>query len=301
MKHAPDITRQKSVVVWIALSAIGIIWGSTQVLSKLVVQGGHHPIGIAFLSTALGAVLLAGYLLLTRQKLPFGRSYLIFYLIAGALGTALPNVLGYESMRHLPVGVVSVVLALVPIMTLLLALIMRIERPEPARMAGLGLGAAAVLMLVLPDSSLPQPDQAIWIALPVLTCLCYSLENIYIARWKPQNLQPMQVMCGLFWAALFLLLPAVATTKTWMTLDAFDTAEIALVAMTIAHILAYGGFVWLIGRAGPVFAAQVAYVVTLTGVFLGIAILGEVHSGWVWAALILMLAGLALVQPRHQD
>ena len=301
MKTALDTTRRASLTVWIALLVIGAIWGSTQILSKLVVQGGHHPVGIAFLSTALGAVLLVGYLMLTRQSLPWGRSYLIFYVIAGALGTAIPNVLGYEAMRHLQVGVVSVVLALVPIMTLLMALLMRIERLDPLRLAGLGLGATAVLLLVLPKSSLPSPDQAIWIALPVLTCLSYSLENIYIAKWKPQNLEPMQVMCGLFLAATIMLLPAVALSDTWMAFGKFDTAEIALIAMTVAHILAYGGFVWLIGRAGPVFAAQVAYVVTLTGVFLGIVILDEVHSGWVWLSLVLMLTGLTLVQPRQES
>lgn len=301
MKAGSHIAERSQLVVWIALIVIGFAWGSTQLMSKLVVQGGHHPVGIAFLSTALGAVLTTIYLVLTRQKLPVGRTYVVFYLIAGTLGTAVPNVIGYEAMRHLPVGVVSVVLALVPIMTLLMALVLRIERPEPIRLAGLGLGAVAVMMLVLPDSSLPSPDQAIWIALPVITCLSYSLENIYIARWKPEGLEPMQVMCGFFWAALILLLPVVAIGDTWMTLGAFDLAEIALIAMALAHILAYGGFVWLIGQAGPVFAAQVAYVVTLTGVFLGIIVLGEVHSAWVWLSLILMLAGLALVQPRDRD
>ena len=86
-----------------------------------------------------------------------------------------------------------------------------------------------------------------------------------------------------------------------MGFGSFDVSELALIAMTFAHILAYGGFVWLIGRAGPVFAAQVAYVVTLTGVFLGIVILGEVHSTWVWLSLVLMMAGLALVQPREKN
>ena len=72
----------------------------------------------------------------------------------------------------------------------------------------------------------------------------------------------------------------------------------ALIATTILHIGAYGGFVWLIVRAGPVFAAQVGYIVTLTGVFLGMAVLGENNSSWVWLSLVAMLAGLALVKPR---
>ena len=53
--------------------------------------------------------------------------------------------------------------------------------------------------------------------------------------------------------------------------------------------------------AGAVFASQVSYVVTLAGVFLSALILGEAYSGWVWAALTLMIGGLALVQPRSRS
>jgi drug/metabolite transporter (DMT)-like permease len=53
-----------------------------------------------------------------------------------------------------------------------------------------------------------------------------------------------------------------------------------------------------VGRAGPVFAAQVSYLVTLFGVTWAMLFLGEGYSALVLAALALMLAGLALVQPR---
>ena len=46
------------------------------------------------------------------------------------------------------------------------------------------------------------------------------------------------------------------------------------------------------------FAAQTAYVVTLSGVLWGIVIFGEQHSPWIWGALAVMLIGLALVTPR---
>ena len=98
---------------------------------------------------------------------------------------------------------------------------------------------------------------------------------------------------------MLLLLPVTAASDTWMALSGFGTAELSLIAMTVLHLVAYGGFIWLIGRAGPVFAAQVGYVVTLSGVFLGIVILGEQHSAWVWISLALALVGLALVQPRQ--
>lgn len=52
--------------------------------------------------------------------------------------------------------------------------------------------------------------------------------------------------------------------------------------------------------AGPVFASQTAYVITLAGMFWGILLLGERHSLYVWGALVLMLTGLALVRPRER-
>ncbi|MEM7188067.1 MAG: DMT family transporter, partial [Pseudomonadota bacterium] len=227
-----DHTGKASLIAWIVLILVGVGWGTAQALSKVIVEGGHHPIGIAALSAALGAAVLTIYHVANRRPLPLGRRYVVFYLIAGALGTALPNALTYEALRHLQVGIVSVVMALVPILTLLIALLLRMERPEPVRMTGLGMGAIAVLLLVVPEASLPSPDLAIWVALPVLTAVSYAAESIYIARAQPGGLAPLQVMCGLFWAALVMLLPVAVLSDTWMWSDRIGTPELALVAMT---------------------------------------------------------------------
>ena len=287
-----------NAAAWFALITIGLAWGGTQILSKIIVQGGHHPIGITLTGTVLGAVVLTVMMFLTGRRLPLARKDLIFYGICGLLGTALPNSVSYLAYQELPVGVISIVLAMVPMLTMLGALAIGLERPNGIRLLGLALGAGAVMLLVVPKASLPEPDQAIWIALPVITATAYAAENLYLAVSNRTDLDPMQVLCGLFWGALVLLVPVTASVDGWMLLGEFDRSEWALIATTALHIVAYGGFVWLIGRAGPVFAAQVAYVVTLTGVFLGMLFLGEQNSAWVWLSLVAMLGGLALVRPR---
>lgn len=290
-----------SVLSWLALLGIGIGWGSTQVLSKIIVNAGHHPVGISITGTVIGALVLAGILMIRRKALPLSRRHLIFYAVCGLTGTAMPHVLGYTAMQELPVGVVSIVIAIVPITTYLAAMMFRMEAVQPLRMLGLICGTIAVLFLVVPDASLPRPDQAIWIALPVLVSLCYTIENIYISKAQPSDIGPMQTMCGLFWAGSLLLIPATIYTGEVMPIGSFDLAEVSLIIMTLLHIGAYGGFVWLIGHAGPVFAAQVAYIVTVAGVLLGILIFGEQNSTWVWLSLVLMMVGLALVQPRNRN
>jgi drug/metabolite transporter (DMT)-like permease len=48
-----------------------------------------------------------------------------------------------------------------------------------------------------------------------------------------------------------------------------------------------------------VFTSQISYFVTGSGVVLGMIFYGERHSPWIWAALALMFAGLALVKPKR--
>ena len=72
----------------------------------------------------------------------------------------------------------------------------------------------------------------------------------------------------------------------------------ALVLSAVVHAMVYSGYVWMVGRAGAVFASQVSYLVTGSGVIWAMILLGESYTGWIWLALAMMLTGLFLVQPR---
>lgn len=64
-------------------------------------------------------------------------------------------------------------------------------------------------------------------------------------------------------------------------------------------MVAYVGYVWIIGRGGPVFAGQVSYVVTGFSIVWSMALLGESYSVWVWGAVAVIFAGLFLTQPKQ--
>jgi len=75
-------------------------------------------------------------------------------------------------------------------------------------------------------------------------------------------------------------------------------ADYLLVLTAVIHAAVYTTYVWMVGKTGPVFAGQVSYLVTGFGVLWSMFLLGERYTGWIWAALGLMVLGLALVQPR---
>ena len=80
-----------------------------------------------------------------------------------------------------------------------------------------------------------------------------------------------------------------------------DTAGLAIFGISFISAIAYTLYIYVIKITGPLFASQSAYVVTLAGVFWGMAIFKEEHSLWVWASLLSMMAGLALVTPRRKS
>ncbi len=296
---AAPIAASSTLRLWLTVLGIGLSWGATGPLSKLAVSTGHSAVGITLWNTLLGALILSLTLALRGRRLPLSARHVRFYLTCGLLGTALPNSLSYTAYAHLPVGIMMMMLSLVPMVTLLLAWPLRLESPSARRILGLLLGVLGVALIVLPGSSLPDPTKALWVLAPLAVALSYSGENIVIAKSDMRDLGPFAMLCGLSWGALGLLTPVVLATHSWFDITAFGPPELAVLGITMLHLVAYAGYIWLIGQAGPVFAAQVGYVVTGTGVLLGMVVLGERYSLWVWAALAVMALGLTLVQPRQ--
>ncbi len=278
---------------------IGTAWGGTYILAKIAMSTGHDPMGISVVTSLISVVLTTGLLLAQGGRVPMGRKAVIFYLACGLFGTAVPNTLSYTIIEHLPVGIVAILTAMVPMMTLLLGWSVGLERFALVRTLGIVLGLAAVALMILPDASLPEAGQSFWVMLGLVIALAYAAENIIIGMASPAGSDALSIMTGLSWGGLFLLLPIVAMRGTWVDITPMGMPEIALLVMGVVHVVCYFGFVWIIGTAGPVFAAQIGYVVTLSGVFWGMVIYGERHSGYVWLALALMMVGMALVKPRE--
>jgi drug/metabolite transporter (DMT)-like permease len=122
---------------------------------------------------------------------------------------------------------------------------------------------------------------------------------MFVALRSPPGTDAPATVGAMLLTATLVLAPIVAVTGTFVPLGyPWGVVEWSIIAMMLVNSFSYAVFYHLIQIAGPVFAAQTAYVVTLAGVAWGIVLFGEQHSLWVWAALVLMLLGLALVSPR---
>lgn len=281
------------------LVVIGAGWGLTEPLSKIAVDGGYQPLGLIFWQLVIASVAL-GLVCLLRGRLPrITPRRLGLWAVIALVGTILPNGVSYRALAHLPSGVMSILISMVPMFAFPIALALGNDRFSLTRIAGLCLGLGGVVLIVGPEASLPDPAMAAFIPLALLAPFFYAVEGNLVSRWGTSGMDPVQTLFGASILGMVLVLPATLASGQWIDpRPPWGAADMALIASSLIHAVIYCGYVWMVGRAGSVFAAQVAYLVTSFGMLWAMLILGEAYSGYVWTALALMLSGLALVQPR---
>ena len=281
---------------------MGIVWGLSFSLSKIAVGLGGTPIGLTFWTCLLTGLMLLFYTIIRGQKIRFRLKDLQIILLLAFLGAMLPNMFFYYAAAHVSAGILSITITVVPIATYALSFILKLEAISARRITGVFFGVGAILVLVLPENSLPNKSEVIWIIVACLSSISYALENITLAIRGIDGIGPVRLSCGInLLAALilgvfsyftdnFMPVPLPVTTLTWTILG------ISLIGAT-----AYTLFVLTIANSGPLFASQVAFLVTISGVLWGMLIFGETHSSWVWLSLILMLIGMSLVSPKRKS
>lgn len=274
----------------------GSVWGVAFTLTRVVMSGGGHPLAVTFWHAAASAALIWAGLALTGRLPRIDRAFLRFAPVLGVLGGAAPSFLLFWAAQHVGAGVLSVCMATVPLMQIGLSAALGIEPFRARRLFGLLLGLAAVWLIADPERGAAP---AVWVLVATLGAFCYACEDSFIALRRPPGLSSLHALAGMtFFAALYAAPTLLFVDPAPLSLAAPGAPELAFALMVPGSLAAYGLFVHLIGRAGPVFASQVAYVVTVTGVIAGAAILDEAWPPVFWIALALIVVGLALGLPR---
>jgi drug/metabolite transporter (DMT)-like permease len=293
------MTRSEIGFFTFCLVLMGAGWGLTQPMTKIAVSTGYGHFGLVFWQLVIGAALMAGICTYRRSGLPLNFAALRLYLTLAMIGTIVPNSLSYQAAVHLPSGIMSLLVSMIPMFAFVIALGLGMESLRARRVIGLLFGLTGVLIIIAPGVDLGQDVPIFWAALYVVTTLCYALEGNFIAKWGTLGLGPFQVMLGASLMGAVVMAPVVVVTGQYITPEwPMPVAQQGLLTASVVHVFVYATYVWLAGRAGAVFTVQVSYLVTGSGLIWAWLILGEAYASTIWIALAAMFIGMYLVQPR---
>ncbi|PZR01009.1 MAG: EamA family transporter [Cereibacter sphaeroides] len=284
------------------LLVIGIGWGSTQSLGKIAVSTGYGEFGLIFWSLVVCSLVLGTILVFRRRTVPLTRATLGFGALIALVGTIIPNTTFYIGVSHLPAGIMSILIATVPLMAFPIAMMLGMERFSSRQLVGLLFGLGGVALIALRQTVLPDAVAVGWIWVAMIGPLFYAIEGNVVAKWGTAGLDAVQAMFIASVIGVVLVTPLVLVSGQWINpMRPWGPPEYALVLMSVVHAFMYAGYVWLAKHAGAVFATQTSYIVTASGICWAMLLLGERFGPLILLAGVIMLIGVALVQPRAQS
>jgi drug/metabolite transporter (DMT)-like permease len=285
---------RKTLLVWGALAIVYVVWGSTYLAIKIVVETLPPLLSGAMrfvtASLILGAVV---FLFRGRQAFRMSRRELGGAALVGLLLLTGGNGMVAVAEQHISSGLAALLVASVPLWLVIFRVVTR-DRPQMMTLAGvlIGFGGVAVLSLTGGGSAADGTG----IAVILLASLSWSLGSFLSARIPmpadPFAASAIEMAAG----GAGLVLTALVVGEHLDLTAVSGRSWIALVYLVLmGSLVGFTAYVWLLGNAPISLVSTYAYVNPVVAVILGALILSEPVTGSMVAAGVVIVLGVALV------
>ena len=285
--------------LYLRLLCVPVLWGGTFIAGRIV-SGQLPPATAGFLRYVLACVALLVVLHFSEGLRALGqlsKRQMLGTVALGATGILAYNLLFFHALALLPAGRTSLIVALNPVVTLLLATVLLGDRMSRLRWLGIALALVGV-WIVVTRGELVQLLASVGLGeLSMFGAVCAWAVYTLLGRKLLQGLSPVVVT---LWASLWgmLFLGLVAAPEVAQLQAAAFTPQVAASLLYLGVFGTAVAFVWYyegIRKLGTARTVVFNNLVPVFGVLLGWLILGEPLSLSLLVGGSLAIAGVFLV------
>lgn len=281
---------------WALLVTLTVLWSGSFLFAKVALaEVGPLTVVLARVGIAAGA--LIALMAVVGEHLPTSRDAWRTFAVMGFLNNVLPQGLISWGMLHIDSGLASILNATTPLFSVLLAHAVGRERATAGRLGGVVLGLVGVAVLVGP-AALRGVGASVLGQLCVLgAAVSYACAGLYGRRLLTHS--PVGASAGMLAAAALTMLPvACVLERPWQARPGLASIA-ALVALALVSTAAgYVVYFMILRTAGPTNLMLVTLLMPIGAVALGAVVLGERLSAASLAGMVLISAGLAVIDGR---
>jgi drug/metabolite transporter (DMT)-like permease len=288
---------------WLCLIALAIIWGVNFIFIKISVEDVGATNNV-FFRLLLAALVLSTYLGSTGKKLPLSKHNVLFYLILGFLGLALPFFLISSAEIYIDSGLAGLLMSPMPLITLSLsALILKDEVINRTKILAFVIAFLGLIVLFGPKNLLAlggsNKIEFISQILVLIAAFCYG-TNAVLSKLAPKINAPAMAT-GVSIGSLFFITPFAFFYEPFYLVNFTNEAILAIIIQgvfgtAIASIL----FFKIIELKGPVFLSLINFMIPPVAFFAGVLFLNEQIKVNALLAL-LMILGALYINYRSSD
>jgi drug/metabolite transporter (DMT)-like permease len=282
---------------WTALGLVYVVWGSTYLAIRYVVDG-LPPLLTASSRFLMASALVAAFVRLRRGPEAFrasrrawgnGAVIGLLLLLGGNGGVTLAE------DRGLPSGLTALLIAGVPLYVVVLRLLVK-DRPSRRTLTGVGIGFVGLGVLLLPGTR--PTGVPVGAAVLVLGCsFLWAVGSVVATRAELPADPLVTTVAEMLGGAAGLALVGTLRGETVPTSGVHASSLVALAYLVVfGSVVAFTAYSWLLGTAPVSQVATYAYVNPVVAVVLGALVTGErVTAPSVVGGLITVLAVFVVV------
>jgi len=299
MTDVRGVVRAPTPAILLRLIPLWILWGATYLgialllrsMPVLMGNGSRFIVAGLILGLILMAVRGPRVLLITASQF---RSVVVMGVMILSVGIGMVSL----AERYVPSGIAALLVSVSPLWMVLFRLRAG-DRPSRLTLAGVAVGLAGLMLMLLPGGTSPVSGTDLDVMLWSIGIVAGSLSWAYFS-WRstsydlPANLLTTTVY-ELLTAGVFLSVIGALTGERWDFSAITAVSWFGWTYLVIASLIAYASYVWLLGNAPISLTSTYAYVNPVVAVILGLIIVAEPLTRDVGIGLTIVVGGVVLV------
>jgi drug/metabolite transporter (DMT)-like permease len=284
---------------WLVIAGLSLVWGGSFLLIELGLTG-FGPLALVFLRMSLAIPLMLLAMRWMGLHLPRDRRSWFHLSLLGFLNVAFPMALFFLAQTRIDSSLASILNATTPMWGVVFA--HYFIRDEPAtfpKIIGVLTGFAGIVLMIGPTTLQGIGDDVLAQMACLLATACFAASAVY-ARRLGASIAPVSIATGQIITASIMLAPLPLLFEApFASGMPPSTAVFAVLTMAIASTsIAYLLFFWLIDRVGVGHSMLIALLMPAVAIVLGVTILGEELRDAQIGGMILILAGIIIIDGR---
>lgn len=285
---------------WLMLLVLSLLWGASFFFIEIALTG-FSTLTIVALRVGLAALVLWGVAFLLGCAIPRKSSVWLAFLIMGIVNNVVPFVLIVWGQTMLSSGLTSILNASTPIFAVLIAGLFLTDEPiTKAKLRGSLVGLAGVIFLIGPEA-LGGLTSNLVAQLAVLGgSLAYAVAGTYGRRFRAFGIDPVVASAGQLLAAAAILIPVAIIVDRPLTNDipGWEVFAAVLALAVLSTAIAYVLYFRLLETAGVTNLMLVTFLIPVTAIILGTALLDERLRLSQVAGMVVIVVGLSIIDGR---
>ncbi len=293
--------KNEKLLIVLAFIAVYIIWGSSYLFNKILVQE-LPPFELAGIRFLVAGILIFLFALIRKMPLSITKKQFQNVIIAGFLFLVMGNGILVWGLKYLDSGFTALIIAGQPLNILLMLWIWKGQKIKGKSLVGVFLGLLGIYLL-MSGQELGSNFSWTGVILVLVSMMCWGIASLFVTVADLPKNQFINSAYQMVTGGISMIALSPIVGEKWVDPLSLSVKGYISWAFLIifASIIAFSSFNYLLKKVSAEKVATSAYVNPLVAIFLGYIVLDERLNFLTIIASLILLVGVYFVNSTKEE